>query len=112
MPANTMPYLSEYIISLPQQISMYGKHPEILTANMKSDLQNVLTRIFANDTRNITVNVSYSQSASYTNGYDITVSFMYTLLSGELDQVGTTISLGSNGRLVIPESNLASSFPL
>ena len=112
MPANTIPYLSEYIISLPKQIAQYGRHPEILTVNMKSDLQNVFTRIMAHDGRTITVNTSYSQSSSYANGYDITVSMMYTLLSGELDQIGTTISLGANGRLVIPESNLASAFPL
>jgi len=101
--ADTIPILSDLIISLPLQIAKYGSEPDDLTSNIQSDLQGVFNRIFAGE-RNITVNVTHEKISA--TAFNVSVSVIYTVLSGELQQTGTTISL-VNGRLTIPEDRIA-----
>jgi hypothetical protein len=72
---------------------------------MTTDLQGVLSRIFATD-RTVTVNVTQLPSSSDPNGYDVNVSITYTKLDGEIDQIGQTISINAVGELVLPEDTL------
>lgn len=101
-PKNTIPIVGDAIISLPWQVARFGKEPDTLVTNMQSDLQKVLERIFANE-RKITISVNHTPNGD--SGYDVNITAMYTALSGELNQIGTTISL-EKGRLVIPEDTL------
>lgn len=101
-PKNTIPIVGDSIISLPWQVARFGKEPDTLVANIQSDLQKVFDRIFANE-RKITVSVNHTPNGDA--GYDINITVMFTTLSGELNQLGTTISL-EKGRLVIPEDTL------
>lgn len=102
-PKNTIPILPDLIISLPYQIAKFGREPDNLVQNIEGDLQRVFSRIFGNE-RQITVNVSYTKRD--TISYDTTISIVYTTLSGELQQTGTTITL-VNGRLMIPEDQIS-----
>lgn len=101
-PKDTVTILPDLIISLPWQIANFGKDPDTLVSNIQSDLQGVFTRIFRNE-RKVTVNVSHSKIDSGT--YSVSVSVIYTLLSGELQQTGTTLAL-KNGQLTIPEDQI------
>lgn len=106
-PKDTIPILSDLIISLPWQVAQHGKDPETLTRNIASDLQNCFDRIFAGERR---INVSANYTTDGNDGhYEVTISVIYSQISGEIAQTGTTISL-RNGRLVIPEDNLDLSF--
>jgi len=102
-PKDTVTILPDLIISLPYQLSKFGREPNVLVTNIQTDLQGVFSRIFGNE-RSVTVSVTSVPSG--TDGYDVNVSFMYTTLTGELDQVGTTVSIGKQGQLVIPEDTL------
>lgn len=101
-PKDTIPILPDLIISLPWQVARFGKEPELLCQNIQSDLQTTLSRIFA-DERPITVSVTNVPSGD--SGFDVNIAVMYTLISGDVEQAGTTVSL-INGRLVIPEDKI------
>lgn len=101
-PKDTIPIVGDSIISLPWQVARFGKEPDTLVANMQSDLQKVFERIFTNE-RKISVSVTHTPNGD--GAYDVNLTVMYTALSGELNQIGTTISL-VKGRLVIPEDTL------
>lgn len=101
-PKEAVTLLENMIVSLRHQISLHGGQPEVLTANMQSDLQGVFTRIFGNE-RQVTVTCTHEMTSS--NTYDVTISVIYGLLSGEVGQAGARISL-KDGQLVIPEDNL------
>ena len=105
-PKDAVPLLADEIISLPWQVAQFGKEPDTLVRNMQSDLQNCLNRIF-NGERQVTVSVNFTTENN--GSYDVTVSVIYSQLSGEISQTGTTISL-KDGRLVIPEDNLNNFF--
>lgn len=102
-PKDAVSILPDMIISLPYQVSQFSREPNVLVTNIQTDLQGVFTRIFDTE-RKVTVNVT--QIPNGDNGYDISVSIMYATLEGELDQIGTTISIDRNGRLIIPEDTL------
>lgn len=102
-PKDTIPILGDLIISLPYQVARFGKQPSILVNNIQSDLQNLFNRIFGNE-RNITVNANFILDDN--GGYDVTIAVMYSVSSGEINQTGTTISLGSDGRLKIREDTI------
>lgn len=104
-PKDTISILPDLIISLPYQVSQFGRSPSTLVTNMTTDLQGVLSRIFATD-RTVTVNVTQLPSSSDPNGYDVNVSITYTKLDGEIDQIGQTISINAVGELVLPEDTL------
>ena len=101
-PKATIPILDEYIISLPYQVAQHGKEPDVLVNNIQRDLQGVFSRIFQQD-RNVTV--TCNQVPVSDNEYDVTISVLYSLATGEITQTGTTISL-VKGRLVIPEDTI------
>lgn len=102
-PADTVPLLSDLIISLPMQVARYGKEPDVLCSNIQSDLQSTFVRIFGGE-RKITVSCTFT---SNTNGnYDVTISVIYTTLSGDIAQTGTTLSLSKDGKILIPEDTL------
>lgn len=104
MPADTVPLMDDYIISLPWIVAQHSRDPETLCNNIESSLQRCLSRIF-NGERTVTISVSYTLGDNDT--YDVTMSVIYTQANGDLGQVGTTISLNKeSGRLVIPEDNL------
>jgi hypothetical protein len=102
-PMNTMPFLSDMIISINQQIALYGREPDNLVARIQSDLQNVYNRIFG-DEREVSVTATYANKVA-DNTYDITIAVMYTTTSGELSQTGGTILL-VDGMLKIPEDTI------
>jgi hypothetical protein len=99
-----VPFLDDYIISLPKQVAQFGREPAALVTNIQSDLQKCFDRIFAPDGRKITVSVSQTAGSTPDN-YNVTMSIMYTTLSGDLLSSGTVISL-VNGQLVIPADKL------
>ena len=104
MPRDTVPLMDDHIISLPWLAAEYSQDPENLTNQIQSALQRVFNRIF-NGERNITVSVNHSFTDSIS--YDVTMSVIYTKLSGDIGTLGTTISLDkTSGRLIIPENNL------
>lgn len=101
-PKEAVGLLENLIISLRHQVSLHGSDPDVLTNNIQSDLQGVFSRIFNGD-RQVTVMCTYSMVGATT--YDVTISVIYSQLSGEPGQVGARISL-MDGQLVIPEDNL------
>jgi hypothetical protein len=104
MPRHTVPLMDDHIISLPWLVAEYSKDPENLINRIQSDLQKVFNRIF-NGERTVTVSVNYTLNDSIS--YDVTMSVIYTQLSGDIGTLGTTISLNKDsGRLIIPENNL------
>lgn len=102
-PKDTIPILSDMIISLPWQVARFGREPDVLCQNMQSDLQGVFDRVF-NQERAVTVSVTHTSTGS--GEYDINTSVMYTMISGDVDQGGMTVSIDKNGRLVIPEDKI------
>lgn len=109
MPKDTIPILADSIISLPWQVARFGKEPDILASNIQSDLQTVLLRIFGDDRK---VTVTTNSISNGDDSFDITISVIYGLANGEITQTGTTISLGSDGRLKIPEDTIRPNFGL
>lgn len=105
-PKDAVPLLGDMIISLRWQVANHGGDPETLTSNIRADLQSCYTRIFGSE-RNVTVTCTYTKTSS--NTYSVQIGVVYNLLSGEVAQTGTTISL-KDGQLVIPEDNLNSFF--
>jgi hypothetical protein len=103
-PLHAVPLVENQIISLPWIVAQFADEPETLTSNIQSQLQNTLTRIFNNERR---VEVSVNQSPNGSDGYDVTITIMYTTITGEMTGQGVTISLGKNGRLIIPEDTLS-----
>lgn len=102
VPKEAVTLLENMIVSLRHQVSLHGGQPEVLTANIQSDLQGVFNRIFQEE-RQVTVTCTYEMTS--TNTYDVTIAVIYGLLSGEIGQTGTRITL-RDGELVIPEDNL------
>lgn len=104
-PKDTVTILPDMIISLPWRIAQFGRDPDSLVFNIQSDLQGVFGRIFANE-RPIQVSVIHTPGEG--NSYNIEVSIIYTLKSGELEQTGTKLSLDkTTGRLSIPEDRIS-----
>jgi len=104
MPRHTVPLMDDHIISLPWLAAEYAQDPESLVNQIQSGLQGVFNRVF-NGERNITVSVNHTLIDSIS--YDVTISVIYTQLSGDIGTLGTTISLDKNsGRLIIPENNI------
>lgn len=106
-PKHAVPLLPDEIISLPWLVAEYGRDPETLTANIQSDLQTCFNRIFAGD-RDVRVSTNFT--TDQTDKYEVTISVIYTHKSGETDQIGTTLSISQDGRLIIPEDNLSNLF--
>lgn len=102
-PKNSVPLLDSFIISLPALVSEYGRDPETLTSNIQSSLQGCFDRIF-NGERDVRVSTSFTTTSDGT--CDVSIAIVYAKVSGEIDQLGTTISLGSDGRLIIPEDKI------
>lgn len=108
MPRDTVPLMDDHLISLPWLAAQHAREPETLVIKIQNDLQRVFSRIFA-DERAVTVSCNYTLNGDDT--YDVTMSIIYTQISGDIGQLGTTISLDKNtGRLVIPENDLARIF--
>jgi hypothetical protein len=107
-PAKTIPILADLIPSLPEQISKFGKQPDILARNIQGDMQSVLGRIFSDD-RNI--NVTATATSTGETSCLISVNFTYTLLNGEASQTVTSIALNpQTGRLTLPIDTLPDAF--
>jgi hypothetical protein len=106
-PQHTVPIVPDLIISLPWLVAKFHRDADTLCNNIQSDLQGCFNRIFDAE-RKITVAVTNALTDA-SGTYDITISIIYTMLSGEIGQTGATISL-KNGRLVIPENNLLTSY--
>lgn len=107
-PKHTIPILPDLIISLPWVVARFAKSPDTLCDNIRSDLQGCLDRIF-NGERTITVTVN-NNLLDEAGNYEVNISIMYTTLSGELSQLATSISLGSDGTLHIPEDKTLNSY--
>jgi hypothetical protein len=101
-PKEAVTLLENMIVSLRHRVSLHGGQPDVLTSNIQSDLQGVFDRIFRNERQ---VTVSCTPELTSSNTYDVTISVIYSLLSGEIGQTGARITL-QDGELVIPEDNL------
>lgn len=111
VPKGAMPILSDLIISLPQLVAQFGSNPQNLTANIQSDLQNCFNRIYnitAGNPPQVTVTANYTMHDN--GGYDVTVTFLYQTPTDQLAQIATSIALGEDGRLTIPEASLGGQF--
>lgn len=106
-PKHTIPILPDLIISLPWTVAQFHTSPNTLCDNMQSELQNCFNRIF-NGERTITVTVNYDTPEDNGN-YTVSITVMYATISGDLNPISTSISVGSNGRLVIPEDRILAS---
>ena len=99
-PAQTIPILSDLIISLPDTSSRFGNNPDGLINQIQSEFQGVLQRIFGND-RTITVNASYSLNDDQSD-YNVNVSVSYTDPNGPGGMIGTSIRI-KDGYLSYPD---------
>jgi len=103
-PKETVPLLPDLIISLQWRMAESGRDPDALTASIQTDLQTVFDRIFANE-RRVRVSCTYTMVNSI--HYNVTLSVIYTLLNGEIEQYGATITLNKDtGQFVIPEDQI------
>ena len=97
-PANTIPFLSSQIISLPQRFAEHGGNPDDFCTAIQTDLMGMYQRIFSTAT-SVVVYVTNEQTDGTTYTVDISVQ---VTINGQLYQLSTNLPI-VNGEISLPQ---------
>jgi hypothetical protein len=103
VPAGAVDDLGGYIYSFREMAGRLGHDPDGLAAEMTRSLNGTYRRIFT-DTRSVVASVTVTKYED-TRTYDLKLNVMFSKENGDLDTLGTDITI-ENGQIVVPTGSL------